>query len=287
MILSNVRFTQGLTAVATPTTPTAASKQNLGLTSSGTLPSTTSYAIEALMVGASPVFTLAPISGIVSSATIWVAGNAEVETATIVAAAGCTTNGTMTLLVTSAGMAGSPLSVVVPLTTTTHTTAALIAAAARTALTANATIAARFTVGGTSTAVSLTRKPLTTHVVSTISVPVHGATDGTLNINIPGGLGITAAASSANTIVGIATSGVYAVGSGKDFEGGTLPFLSAIHGLFMMSASGSVSMSGVGGSITAGGSLNFAAPLGGISASSFTVTGVAVPVKVSIVVSGS
>ena len=166
------------------------------------------------------------LTGTVTSATTWVAGVAQVETATIVAAAGCTTNGTMTLLVTSEGMAGSPLSVVVPLTTTTHTTAALIAAAARTALTANATIAARFTVSGTSTSVSLTRKPLV-YKMAGGDVSVH-TPDSTLNIAIPGGLGITAAAGSANTVLGTATQGtLHRDIDGKDWEGTTLPAIAA------------------------------------------------------------
>ena len=183
----------------------------------------TVWAAQALLVGSATdlVITLAAASS--TGTTAWTAGSAQVETATITAASGCTTNGTMTLVVTASGLTGSPLNVDVPLTTAAHTTAALIAAAARTALAANTAVAALFTVGGSTTAITLTRKPLATYTVGAASVPTYPANDTSLNLAIPAGLGVTVAASSTNTTAGVLSAGCYlADGDGKDFEGVTL-----------------------------------------------------------------
>jgi hypothetical protein len=95
----------------------------------------------------------------------------------------------------------------------------------RTALAANATIAARFTISGATTAIILTRKPgqVLTDGVNTVNLFV--ATDATLNVAIAAGTtGITAAATSANTTAGTVTSGVYVLdGNGEDFEGVAIP----------------------------------------------------------------
>jgi hypothetical protein len=134
--------------------------------------------------------------------------------------------------------------VAVPLTTTDHTTAALIAAAARSALAANATIAARFTIGGTGADIVLTRRPIATHTLSTGDVSQYGATDGSLNIAIPAGLGISLAAGSANTTAGTATSGAKIIGSGVDFQGAALPSGMLCFGMAVKCESGQLSMSG-------------------------------------------
>lgn len=118
------------------------------------------------------------------------AGTAQVETATVTAAAGATSDGNLAVTVTGAGIAGSPLVVQVPLTLLTHTTAALVADAIRTALGATAAITALYTVGGTGADVSLTKT-------------VAAANDATLNIALAGSLGVTAAPTSANTTAGV------------------------------------------------------------------------------------
>jgi hypothetical protein len=172
------------------------------------------------------------LTGSTSGTTAFVAGTAQVETATIVAASGCTSNGTMALVLTAAGLTGSPLTVNVALNTVDHTTASLIAAAARTALEANTDVAAMFTIGGTGADITLTKKPTQTFTVGTESVPLYQANDATLNLEIPSGLGVTAAASSANTTAGVVTSGVKLFdGSGVDFEGKSLTPISILHGV--------------------------------------------------------
>jgi hypothetical protein len=160
---------------------------------------------------------------VISFSPTWVAGNGQAQTATVVAAAGCTTNGTMTLAVTSAGMPGSPLNVAVPLTTAVHTTAALIAGAARAALAANATIAARFTVSGTGNGIVLTRIGFI-YKMAFGDVQVHSGIgdDATFGFGWAGALGIAALSLSTGTISG-ATEGILCpAADGKDWEGDTL-----------------------------------------------------------------
>jgi len=113
-------------------------------------------------------------------------------------------------------------------------TAAQWAAKVRAALAANATIAARFDVSGTSTAIILTRKPFSTLSDGITSIPIRFANDADLNISLDNGTcaGITPATTSANTTAGVATSGVFIVdGDGKDFEGASLPTIATIQGM--------------------------------------------------------
>lgn len=132
-------------------------------------------------------FRMRPESG---TPVHYVAGTAQVETATVVAAAGATSAGDLVVTVTAAGMVGSPLAVNVPLTTEDDTDV-LVASAIFDALNALSAITDLFTVGQDFADVTLTR-----------NAPV--ANDATLNIAIAEGLGVDAAASSANTTAGVA-----------------------------------------------------------------------------------
>jgi hypothetical protein len=113
---------------------------------------------------------------------------AQVETAT--AAGTITGSGNASVVVTAAGMTGSPKTKVVAVLE--NDTAAAWAAKVRAALTADADIAALFTVGGSGASIILTRK-------------TPAANDTTLNIALDNGTctGITTAASSANTTAGV------------------------------------------------------------------------------------
>jgi len=127
---------------------------------------------------------------------------AQVETAT--AAGTITTAGNATVTVTSALVTGSPLAISVAVAL--DDTATLWAAKCRTALAANAAIAAHYTVGGAGTA-----------IVLTAIVP---AADIALNIALADdtSAGITEAATSADTTAGVA--GVTLTGGeGEDDEG--------------------------------------------------------------------
>lgn len=125
-----------------------------------------------------------------------ISGTSQVETTTIVAAAGVTGDGDLIMTITGAGITGSPLDVTVPLTAATHTTAALIASAVRTALSAESAITDLYTVGGTGADIVFTQI-------------LQDGNDGTLNIDINADdagstvTGITNDATSTNTTAGV------------------------------------------------------------------------------------
>lgn len=168
-----------------------------------------------------------------ASGTSYVAGTAQVETATVVAAGGCTSNGNCSLTFTSAAVTGSPLTVIVALTTAAHTTATLIATALAAGLAANAAIAAVWTVTSNAADIIFTRKN-----------DANGykyANEAGTNLAIPSGLGITAAPTSANTTAGVVTSGttITVGGDVKDFRGAALTSITTLQGLLIDVASGS------------------------------------------------
>ena len=148
-------------------------------------------------------------------------GSLQIETASVIAAAGATTAGDATVIVTAANLAGSPLTLSVPLLLTDNT-ASLVATKIRAALTANSAIASIFTVGGTGADITLTAKNAI-------------ANDSTLNISIANGTcaGITAAPTSTNTNAGILATQAYrisgAVWDQTDFEGEPLPSMTKAH----------------------------------------------------------
>jgi len=123
------------------------------------------------------------------------AGTAQVETATVVAAGGITADGTAVLTFTQSGE-DSSITVPVALTTTTHTTATLIATAIAAALNLDGRVTRRWTVTSSVADVIFTRKR--------DSDGFFAENNAELNLAIPGGLGITAAATSVNTTAGVA-----------------------------------------------------------------------------------
>ncbi|MEI6656692.1 MAG: autotransporter-associated beta strand repeat-containing protein, partial [Verrucomicrobiota bacterium] len=124
-----------------------------------------------------------------------VPSQAQVETAAVVALGGATADGTCNVVFTSAAISGSPVTVAVALTATTDFAQDLVAAAIRAALAANPAIAAKFSIDGTAEAIVATRL--------TNGYGFYDADDATLNIAIPGGLGLTAAPTSSNTLGGV------------------------------------------------------------------------------------
>jgi hypothetical protein len=182
--------------------------------------------------------------GDTTGSTAFVAGVQQVETAG--AAGTITLAGDATVVVTATGMAGSPLTLNVPVAL--NDTAAQWAAKVRTALAANATIAARFDVSGPSTAIILTRKPSSTLSDGITSVPIRLANDANLNISLDNGTctGITPATTSENTTAGVATSGVFIVdGDGKDFEGVDITPLDTMAVLFENGSNAVITINGV------------------------------------------
>jgi hypothetical protein len=178
------------------------------------------YSIRAFFAAGDPNLDLDVTTGSTTGSSAFVAGAAQVETAT--AAGTATADGNITTTITSTGMAGSPLAITTAILN--GDTASVWAGKVRTTLAANATIAGRFTVSGTTTAIVLTRKPGTVLNDGTETVNLFLGSDASLNIALTGPAGVTAAPTSANTVAGTVTSGVLIRdGDEKDFEGVTIP----------------------------------------------------------------
>ena len=188
------------------------------------------YAIGVEIVASGGSVAIDLQTGIATPSAAYVAGTAQVETATVVAAAGCTSNGTCSLTFTSAAVTGSPLTVVVQLTTASNT-ATLVAAALAAGLAANTAIAAVWTVTSSGADIIITRKS-----------DANGykyANEANTNLAIPLALGITAAPTSTSTTPGVVSSGVRVFdGDGKDFEGVTLVSMARLYSLEINVTSG-------------------------------------------------
>jgi len=242
MDISQTRAFSGLRMVATPTASLVTNDVTIGVpsTNAAIADVDTGYAVRALIVGASSDLVLDLADNDSTGTTAWTAGVAQVETAT--AAGTVTASGNATVVVTAAGMTGTPKTISVPVLN--GDLAATWAGKVRTALAADAAVAALFVVDGTTTAIRLTRKPTATYTVGSTSVPLYAADDATLNISLDNGTstGITPATTSANTTGGTLTAGVYLLdGDGKDFEGVNLSAIAAnrLGGVLITNQSGS------------------------------------------------
>lgn len=125
----------------------------------------------------------------VKPAAVAKSGVAQVETATAVGT--ITGDGNAAVVITAAGMTGSPITLAVPVLTSDTPT--VWAEKVRAAMRADSRITALFYIGGSGAAITLTRL-------------TKAANDATLNISLDNGTctGITTAATSANTTAGAA-----------------------------------------------------------------------------------
>jgi hypothetical protein len=187
---------------------------------------TVAYSL-AMIIQPGDTLTLDMESGAVTGT---VAGTAQVETATIVAASGATTAGNLNVTVTSALVTGSPLTIPVALLLTDDT-AAKVATKVRAALNATAAITAHYTVGGTGDDYTLTT-----------SAVDKAENDSTLNLAHANATsaGITAATTSTNTTAGVGTTRAYKFNGtawdATDFEGKALPTMSSLHSILIRSS---------------------------------------------------
>jgi hypothetical protein len=231
--ISNPRAIYGLLATGQHTKTQVANDCEIGLAST-TLPltgATKAYCVSATLASASDTLTIDTETGI---ATIGTTPVAQVETATVVAAAGATSNGNLAVTVTGSRITGSPLAVSVPLTTAANT-AALVAAQIRARLNATAAISSKYFVGGTGADVTLTEID-----------PQNN--DTTLNIAITAGLGVSAIVTSTNTTAGV--GGVKLTnntGDGDDFEGIPLGEMQDIFGMCVRNTSTGSFLVDIGG----------------------------------------
>lgn len=237
MIISSALTNNGTSFTASPSSSLTTGRVTVGTSASQQAFTTADigYAISTRLTTSSTTATLDIQSGVCTGSAAFVAGVAQVETATVIAAAGATSSGNCILTVTGSTLTGSPLDVTIALTTSAST-ATLVASALAAGLNANTAIAAKYSVTSSGA-----------DIVLTVKADANGnflANDGTLNIAIPGGLGITAASTSTNTTAGIVSSGVQVLdGDGKDFEGITLPSMARIYSLEINVTSGSATAS--------------------------------------------
>ena len=210
MAITNARAYTGLQATAEPTSEGTTGSLSIGQAAT---PTELTAATGAIVLGIEldstydiefDTETLIP--------TITGAGVNQVETAT--AAGTITASGNATVVVTGDDIVGSPLTVSVAVLNTD--TAATWAGKVRTALGAVTAITSLYTVGGATTAISLTRI-------------VKRYNDSTLNISLANGTctGITAAPTSVGTTAGINPAKCWRISgttyAGDDFEGVDFP----------------------------------------------------------------
>lgn len=246
MDITAARSNLGLSASAAVTSTGVSGSVEIG-TFSNTVNLTecdVAYSVRAVIAAAGE-FIIFVVENETSSSTAFALGTAQVETATAVGT--ITLAGNATVTITAAGLTGSPKAISVAVANTD--TAATWAGKVRTALAADAAVDALFTVGGATTAITLTRK--------VTSLGLLPGNDATLNIALANGTctGITAAPTSANTTAGVASTGVIVSdGDGKDFEGVTIEAIATLKGMSIRCLSGEVDMttSGETGTITAG-----------------------------------
>jgi hypothetical protein len=235
MTLSGTEVRYGMIATADPGAVNVSGSQTIGTALASVIYTdapTVAYSM-AMIIQPAGVLTLNASTGAVTGTA---AGTAQVETATIVAAAGATTAGDLNVTVTSALVTGSPLLVPVALLLTDNT-ASLVATKVRAALNATAAVTAHYTIGGSGATYSLTTSAIN-----------HAANDATLNMAHANGtcVGITTAATSANTTAGVGTTSAYKFNgtawNATDNEGIALPTMTKLHSMLIRSASTSGTM---------------------------------------------
>ena len=291
MDLTQVQGYYGLRALATPTNTLAANDVQIGtantaLNFTGT---NQAYACRAIFVGSSEL-TLAVTTGVSSGATTYVTGTAQIETATAVGTITATT-ANIGVVVTAAGMTGSPKTVTVAVVK--DDTATDWAAKVRTALNADADVTELFSVGpaSASTLIQLTRKPTNTLYAGSTPVYVYAANDSTLNIALNAGAsGATTAGTSLDSTAGVASAGVKVYDAdGKDIEGNTLSTFTTIQGLHIQVDDGKVTMTESTGDffgrVLTGSFLELATS--GISAIASLSLSATLPANVTVTVIGS
>lgn len=269
MDISSVKYSSGLLASVSPTSTNASGSINLGsITNNTAIPDCNVFFSVRAKIVSGDAFVIDLKDNDTTGSTAYVAGTAQVETAT--AAGTVSASGNASVTVTASGMTGSPKTISVAVLN--GDTASAWAAKVRTALAADTDVSALFTTGGSTTAISLTRKAS--------SLGFFPANDATLNIALANGTssGITTAATSANTTAGVASDGALITdGDGKDFEGATLTAAATIEGVQITVNAGTLTFTNTDeiGELTSGEKRIYANPNGipsVLAAFTFTAT---------------
>ena len=246
MNIVSTRATYGLNTQATPIGPNTVGTIQIGANNANTSlsDSDVAYSIRAIAVGSGDVLELDLLENDTTGSTAFVAGTAQVETATVTAGSGATSDGNLVVTVTASGMTGSPKAINVPLTTAEHTTAALIATQIAATLNADADYSAMFTATTSTADVITTRNATSSYTVPGGTLGIYAANDATLNVAIAAGLGVSAASTSTNTTSGVASDGVKIYGGGEDFEGEALDTIVTLQSVFYDVSNGTGTIAG-------------------------------------------
>lgn len=242
MSVTNIRARFGLSFTGTATREGTSGTVSIGLGNQDQrITNASQGAVARLIIAPSEYVEWDPLNHAALTSETWTAGAAQVETAT--AAGTATASGNIGVTVTSTGMFSSPLTV--PVAIASGDTATQWAAKVRTALAANGHIGARFAIGGSGTAIVLTRKSLATVEADGVEVNFYPANDTSLSIGIADTdtTGITPASTSANTTAGVATAGFKVYGEAVDFEGRPVLEMDQVWGFDVRNNSGQVTVS--------------------------------------------
>lgn len=224
MNITNARATIGLNCKVTHTSTATTGSVQIGDSNESVainLP-VSAYCVRAFMANLAGV-SINLQTGVLTTATPFIAGTAQMHTAT--AAGTVTTGGNAVATVTYPGMTGSPKAVNVAVVSADTPT--IWAEKVRVALNADTVISALFTAAGSGVSITLTRKPVQSITAGSEVVNHYANNEATMNLALAPGtaVGITAAPTSVNTIVGVRTEGTKMYDSGTDFEG--VPLISS------------------------------------------------------------
>ena len=236
MAISSAQAIYGLNAASSPNATNVSGTVQIGpsQTQIQFLTAINAYSVRAIIADGSTV-AIDLLTNDTTGSDAWVAGAAQVETAT---AAGTISGSGNAAVVFTGPVVGSPISLSVPVLT--GDTASVWAEKVRVALAANGPISDNYTVSGSGTSIIVTRKPW--QEVS--GVPFYLTNNGTLNISLDNGTctGITTASTSANTTPGVATEGTIIYDGDEDVWGDPLTGAVAVAALFITCTAGTCTM---------------------------------------------
>lgn len=244
--ISGAKVVYGLSATGTPIGTALTGTLQVGTAGTATNLSTSdiAYSMRCILAGTGDALALGLSDQDTTGSTAWVAGTAQVETAT--AAGTITGSGNAEVIVTASGMIGSPKTISVAVLV--DDTASDWAEKVRTALAADTDVAAKFDVSGSTTSIVLTRKATSSYTVPGGTLSLYAANDATLNISLDNDTctGITTAATSANTTAGVVSDGAKIYDAdGNDFEGVAMSTMSYFDG-FLLENLGSYQINAAG-----------------------------------------
>lgn len=231
MELTNSRATFGLNTQASPSSSNVTGSVKIGPANQSIAypDADVAYSVRAIFAGSGEMLSIDLSDNDTTGSDTFVAGAAQVETATAVGT--ITLAGNAEVVVTATGMAGTPKTILVPVAL--DDTATVWAGKVRAALADDAAVSAMFDVGGLIANIRLTRKPSASFNVPGGVLNLFHANIANLNIALDNGTctGITTAGTSADTTAGVISEGVKIYDDATDFEGNALPVAAKINAI--------------------------------------------------------